>query len=437
MNAPQKAAAHLCIGLAAFFVVFVYQKSSGAGNSVGSSVAGKSDPVRQASARKDASRDTKRTMTSAEYQAAWDAIPSKRWGAGERMSCQTKLLSEWAEKDLEAALKAAFAESWSRSAYRTSSGTFTYQNAFAEVFVNRAEDVWKMIEQRKLGVLESTVLLEGWSSAVLDKDPDLFLSYLGGMDGGNFTKALDVAVRKEQDKDFLTKALDILAAKSEQGLAVDGLGRQIAFSAATLLSKDELMAKLGSSNEAMAGFYTSALATQFDSGSTGSSPEQITSAIEAIPAGQRGVFARALVNSPMQNPVVIQTSLNHLVSSGSWQLLDKQETSRAVQVLSRSADPVELAEWSASLPPRAETTEMFHRGVEPYIRKDREAAWDWIQQMEPGYWRDRALGEYSQVNLHVFKDPEKSNAAIGQIKDPAFREMVRSWRSGWEKQQGK
>ncbi len=80
---------------------------------------------------------------------------------------------------------------------------------------------------------------------------------------------------------------------------------------------------------------------------------------------------------------------------------------------------------------------MFHRGVEPYIRKSPEEAWNWIQEMGEGYWRDRALAEYSQINLHVFKDPAKSAAAIAQIQDPVFLETVKGWRASWEKRQAR
>jgi hypothetical protein len=105
--------------------------------------------------------------------------------------------------------------------------------------------------------------------------------------------------------------------------------------------------------------------------------------------------------------------------------------------MAQTMDPVKLAEWAGNLPPREETTEMFHRGVEPYIRKSPEEAWSWIEQMDAGYWRDHALAEYSQVNLHVFNDPAKSAAAIAQIRDPAFLETVKGWRASWQKQKGR
>ena len=41
------------------------------------------------------------------------------------------------------------------------------------------------------------------------------------------------------------------------------------------------------------------------------------------------------------------------------------------------------------------------------------------------------------MNLHVFNDPEKSTAAIEQISDAVYREMVKGWRADWERQHAK
>lgn len=77
---------------------------------------------------------------------------------------------------------------------------------------------------------------------------------------------------------------------------------------------------------------------------------------------------------------------------------------------------------------------MFHRGVESYIRNTPEQAWQWVQELPAGYWRDRALAEYSQQSLHHHKNPEWSRTAIDQIADPSYRQTVEGWRSDWESQ---
>ncbi len=96
----------------------------------------------------------------------------------------------------------------------------------------------------------------------------------------------------------------------------------------------------------------------------------------------------------------------------------------------------QLAEWVADLPPRKETTEMFHRGVEPFIRQDRQAAWEWMSGLEDGTWRDRAFAEYSQQALNRFNDPAASRKALDQVQDPAFKASAEGWRKDWEQRTG-
>lgn len=433
MKPVVKIAAHLAVGLVAFGLISAIANQK-ANSAISSRPSSRSEPGH--AEKPDASRKAavKPKMKSAEFQAAWDAIPAKKWGKKERVEYQIRLLKEWAESDLEGALKAAFSETWSRGNSRMEGESFTFHRAFAEVFVDRSEDVWKLIQQRKAGVLESSILLEAWSSTLLSKDKELYLTYLRGMEGSDFSKALSVAAGSAKDKELLAKVMDVMSAKASGGLALEGLDRSFFQASVTVFSKDELKEKLLNSSGGMANFYSSLVAMNYAASSRDASSEQVTAEINSLPEDKRGRFAKALLSSYTGNADLLQTALDHLVDHEQWQLLDKGETSRAVQTMRQNADPVNLAEWAASLPPREETTEMFHRGVEPYIRKSPEEAWSWIQEMQDGYWRDRALAEYSQINLHVFNDPEKSATAIGQIRDPAYRETVKGWRASWEKQ---
>lgn len=435
MKPVAKIAAHLAVGLTAFFLVHSVSKQESAIKPGSSARSQPGQAAMPEAARKSNVRPPK--MRSAEFQAAWDAIPAKKWGKNERLEYQIRLLKEWAETDLEGALKAAFSETWNSGGSRVQGESFAFHRAFAEVFVDRSEEVWKLIQQRKAGVLESSILLEAWSATLLSKDKELYLTYLRDMDGSDFSKALSVAADGAQDKQLLTKILDVMSAKASSGLAVNGLDRSFFQAAVRVFSKDELKEKLLDSTGGMADFYSSLVAMNFAAASREASSEQVTAEIDSLPEDKRGPFAKALLTSYTGNADLLQTALDHLVDHEQWQLLDKGETSRAVQTMRQNADPVSLAEWAVSLPPREETTEMFHRGVEPYIRKSPEEAWNWIQEMADGYWRDRALAEYSQINLHVFNDPDKSAAAIGQIRDPAYRETVKGWRAGWEKQKGR
>lgn len=219
-------------------------------------------------------------------------------------------------------------------------------------------------------------------------------------------------------------------------MSLEGVDRNMA-GVAEAFSQEELLERLRASSGAMAGLYTRLLASNYAGSGKAATSEQVSARIDSLPEDQRGPFARALLTADSGNAELLQTALEHLVDHEQWQLLTPAETSRAMVAMREKADPVVLAEWAVSLPPRQETSEMFHRGVEPFIRKSPEEAWGWIQEMDEGYWRDRALAEYSQINLHVFNDPEKSAAALEQIRDPEFLKVAQGWRKGWEVRQGK
>jgi hypothetical protein len=427
-----KIALHLAVGIAAFLLVPVVSRHEP------DSVAGETDVRSGRPAEKStASRDVAVTpgMKSADYQAAWDAIPAMGWDKEKRIEWQIRLLKEWAAVDLEGALAAAFAETRTRNGYRVIGETFVFHRAFNDVFVDRSEDVMKLIESRGLGILESSLLLEAWTTTLLARDKNLYLTYLNSLAGDDFHKAVSSAAF-EADKETLGKLLDAISAKHAAGLSIEGMDRQLAGVAKTF-SEHELIERLRASSGEMAGFYTKLLATNYAGAAKTATSEQVDARIDSLPEEQRGPFARALLTANSGNAELLQTALEHLVDHEQWQLLDRAETSRAVVAMREKANPVVLAEWALSLPRRQETNEMFHRGVEPFIRKSPEEAWSWIQEMEDDYWRDRALAEYSQINLHVFNDPEKSATALGQIRDPEFLKVAQGWRKGWEARQGK
>ncbi|RYD40066.1 MAG: hypothetical protein EOP85_14885, partial [Verrucomicrobiaceae bacterium] len=163
-------------------------------------------------------------MTTEEYQAAWDAIPAMKWGRKERFDWQIKLLKEWADKDLEGALKAAFAESWASNRVVLVQGeAFRYHGAFVESIKNRPQDVLKLIQEKKLGVLESSLLLQAWSVTLFQYDKELYFSHIRELSGGDFPLALNVSFLQAVDFNTLIQVLDLAEEKARQGVSMEGL----------------------------------------------------------------------------------------------------------------------------------------------------------------------------------------------------------------------
>lgn len=435
MKPLAKVALHLAVGIAAFLLVPAVVRQEGRPVDTSSREDGRSHAPSEKSGTHARSKSAVSGMKSADYRAAWDAVPTMGWDKEKRLAWQNRLLKEWAEVDLEGALAAAFAETRTRSGYRVMGETFVFHSAFHDVFMDRSEDVMKLVQDRKLGTLESSLLLEAWSTTLLSRDKDLYLTYIRDLGEDDFIRALGVSA-EEKDKATLSKLLDAVSSKAAAGMSLEGMDRNLA-GVAGAFSQDELLERLRSSTGEMAGLYTRLLAENYAGSSATVSGQEVTAHIASLPEDQRGPFARALLTSDTKNAELLQTALEHLVDHEEWQLLTPPETSQAMRNMREKADPVVLAEWAMTLPHRQETNEMFHRGVEPRIRKSPEEAWGWIQGMEDGYWKDRALAEYSQINLHVFNSPEKSAEALAQIRDPEFLKIAQAWRKGWEARQQK
>lgn len=438
MKTLLKIAGHLLPCLLAFLIV---QAMRGGGVASWAAISGNQPADLQAVSHKgtrSAPKDTasKARMKGDEYEAAWAAISGMNWTRAQRFAYQSKLLGEWAEVDLEGALKAALAESWRDGSLRVGGESFPFRNAFASVFVDRSEDVWKMIQSHSVGVLETSILLDAWSTTLISAEPDAFLGYLREMDQSETLTALEPVWRSGKDSGFHSKILDILARKLADGMSLEELDSPFFSNVGKAFTQDQLLERISRSPDG-ALFETKILAGCFAETLGGKSSGEIAAVLDSLPSDLRGPLAKSLLTANSMDKELLQTALDTMVASGNWALFVDSETARAMRAIQRTADPVDLAEWSLALPPRQETSEIFHRGVEPYIRKNPEGAWNWIQSMDDGYWKDRALAEYSQINLHVYNDPEKSAAALEQIRDAGFRGRAEGWRKDWERQKGR
>lgn len=434
MRLSLRIAAHLCIGLVAFFSLFKTGGKSGIDQSEAASVPSTraSEPRRAT----DGAGRLNRGMTPAEYQAAWDAIPTRKWGRKERFDWQIKLLKEWAAKDLEGALRAAFSESWGRNQVGlVKDEAFKFHGAFIESIETRPREVLKLIQEKKLGVLESSLLLQAWSVSLFQHDPKVYFSHLQELKGGDFPMALNASFVHAEDINTLTRVFDLAEEKARQGVSMEGLKTWHVTGFAGDFTPEELIERVNIPDRILQDYYVSTMAFGLLKSSYLSKAEDVSAKIQEVPSGTRDQFAGLLLTFASK-PGVLQASVDHFVSEGNWAHLEKVDVSRFIQQMAEKSDPAGVAEWAATLPPRQETDGMFRSGVEPFIRKSPEDAWNWIQDMNEGYWRDRALAEYSHVNLTVFNDPAKSAVALAQIRDPDVLNAAQNRTKGWEEGQG-
>jgi hypothetical protein len=125
-----------------------------------------------------------------------------------------------------------------------------------------------------------------------------------------------------------------------------------------------------------------------------------------------------------------------LIEEDAWAKVEQLETVQQLQKFARNGGARDVAEWASTLPVREETTELFHRSVEPYFSESLEDSRTWLVDIPPGVWRDRALAEFSQVALNVHRNSRASRWALEQIGDDDFKQEAEGWRSQWEKRTG-
>jgi hypothetical protein len=424
---------HAAVAGLAFAAIFLTSraKSSAVAAEPSHLATRKSQDLSRASASGAKARTMK--LSATEYQSAWDSLAARRLPANERYHIQIELLRRWAEVDLQAALHAALAEAWDDQISWNDGINGLLKEGFSQVFLDRSDDVWKMIRDEKFGILGGALVRDAWVAALGAKNPELMLSYLPEMDGLVFRNALTTLSNQIESPVQAKHLWDELTKKKNWPPDARELLEQVGINFAHYSSAQELAERTHIATGPLAAVACNALAAKlclWDAKTL-----DLQAEVQKVPEELRGQFAYQILKLS-GDKAAVSDALNQLVESEQWDLLGKPEAGGKVKWLANMIEPAELAEWSANLPERKETSELFHRGIETYIQKDPTSAWAWIGEFEDGMWRDHAYAEYSQQCLRRFKDPAKSREALDQIQDPEFKKTAESWRSSWAKETG-
>ena len=367
-----------------------------------------------------------------EYARAWKALPHAKLSTPDRIRIQRELLEKWAETDLAGAIDAALAEAWDDDdgAYYSASGQLL--SALSKAFGKDPERSWDMIRDRQFGVATG-MLRHEWIRAMGQTTPLFLASKMGEfswrdaddvsnalfMDiapGSESAKALYAAIAKLPPETVSAEML--LDAAQRTGVEVDlqGIEQEVL----GLIGKDDRMAKVRATQ------WGWKLGTQ----PAGEVEAQVLALPEAL---RKDVTWAAFTGSTPETRLGIATLL---VDQMAWDKLESGEIVSLLQITARQGKAKELADWATELPVRKETTELFHRTVDPYLRDNMDGAREWLATLPEGTWRDRAYAEYSQQALNAHNNPEASRWALDQIGDTTFKTEAESWRSNWEKRTG-
>jgi hypothetical protein len=286
-----------------------------------------------------------------------------------------------------------------------------------------------MIQEKRFGILGGALVRKAWASTLCAENPELFFTYLPEMRGGVLRSALEAVGERLGDREQAGRLWDELSKKDDwmggEGEVPDNLVAEMGY----LVPAEKLLATMEVGREPMASYAAVAMAYQTHN-------LAFAEQVGKLPENVAGRYALEALKLSDGSAEALEEKIEFLIEGGHWRELADSAVAAKVKELGGLMDPQELAAWVVTFPARAETTEILHRGVEPFIRHDPEAAWEWIGGIEDATWRDRAFAEYSQQSLHRWKDLSKSRAALDQIQDPEFRAVAEKWRSDWTRNNG-
>ncbi|MEK7951558.1 hypothetical protein [Luteolibacter soli] len=373
-----------------------------------------------------------------EFARAWKALPTAKLTTGERIQTQRELLKQWAEVDLAAAIDAALAEAWDSDNGNYYDPTGPLLQSLAEALAKDPAYSWDMLHGRQFD-LGTGMLRFVWIRAVGQKDPIFLASKMGELSWRDREKAINACrMNLQAGSETATKLFETLSRLPEDVVSAEDL---LTFSdgVTSPLSPEEFqqtILSLAGQNDRMAKLR----AIQWGQMLSSKDPSEINAQLSAIPQALRWEVEWAAFTTPDVTGAGKNTNTlalaGLLVQDGAWDKLESRTTVSQLQSLASNGAAKEVADFATTLPVRKETTELFHRSVDHYLRENMDTARDWMAGLPAGEWRDRAYAEYSQQALNAHNNPEASRWALDQIGNPTFKGEAESWRSQWEKRTG-
>lgn len=370
-----------------------------------------------------------------EHQKAWNALRGAKLNTRDRIETQRQLLRSWAKVDLAAAIESALDEAWDNDGSDYYDKTGPLLDVFSEAFAREPNEAWELIQHGGLGI-GSAMLRHVWIQSVGPKHPLLLASLIQELSWRDRDDALNACASgagREQNQEIGRKLLDQLAALPNDIVSASQLAFILSINGESpgleQLRNDILQShhpddRIAAAKSVLMGRL---LARQ--------SNEEIASSIEGFPANLKQEILGSILDLDMysRSGEKLTGLLDLLVAENAWGKLGNREVSGMLLRASREEDARQIADWVTTIPFRKETTEMFHRGVETYLRDNMETSKDWIAGIPSAEWRDRAYAEYSQQALNAKKDPSASRWALDKIQDTTFKAEAERWRSNWEK----
>lgn len=372
------------------------------------------------------------------FRAAWNALPDQDLTKSERLDTQRRMLAEWARIDLAAAMDAALTVPWDNS----STMTGPVASLFSNVFQEDAERSWNLINSGRYG-LGAAFYRNVWINNVSQSDPLLVVECMpeGSWRDRNRMIA-QLHTFNAKDPQMLARIGDALRAQPDDIVTAAHLQKLVP--QPSLEEIQEQAAKMEDFSSRDGQVLTSQLIkAQSERLKAQSDPAAVAAAVTEVMATLPHQGQGEFIYQVLSKSLAAEKSktggrqalavVDLLVAGEHWDYLDDPYTQRKVS-RAIGVPPVERAGWAVTLPDREETLTLFHQSVKEYVSQKPDEAWQWIEALPKGTWRDHAFGEFSLRATGKRKDYEGSRRAIDQIADPEYRAYIEQRRPDWAKE---
>lgn len=368
-----------------------------------------------------------RAVTSAAskeaYRQAWAQLLDRKIPKKEKIDLQYRLLAEWAEVDLDAALAAAALEPG--EGYRFSS--FGCFDAFLAKMDKDPEQFWLAIRENRFGLVTAK-LRNVWIERLGTSHPEILLSHLHELSSGACQRAFNASVMAfGKDPELKNRFVASIAALPDNNDNRD-VWRMMGGSFAEEDAAALVSQLADASSEGERRMLLSGLTLKLGNSEN---VDEVRNGFGKIPDALKKDAALALLGMNSNTESVFVAG-DHLLATNDWDVVQKN---LAIKIDSFAMDPFAsgILEWGGKLPERTETEDLYRCTVRGYIRNEPEKARDWIMEMPSGWKRDNALTEYIHSMIIVNKD-DQAAWALGQIESPHFQQTVENMRAKWNGQ---
>jgi len=344
------------------------------------------------------------------FREGWKLLGQRNEPIEVRLAHQREFLAAWAEVDLAAALEAAMAEAWDDEHGSGPKDPPPLLAAFKKAFAKDPEGSWQLIQSGRFGN-GSQLLRKTWLATVAPGNPLLAVSQLGDMPPSLQKETIRIACGVSTGNWALLEQIRGKIAAMPPGKDTE---RQLAW-AAMMLPKGRPDELLGQWVGAPAGNARSSALQGWAACLRIADTEQFEEALGQVPEESRGEATRAIFTQLQPGSEATLEVIGQLMAAGEWELLETQAPGKLYEF---PAGKLELADWTLSLPDRAETGALVSSAMRATMRYEPEGIQEWIEALPADDWRrDLALMEYVRHARQIQNDAEMVEWGLSRMRN--------------------